>query len=200
MPMHVLAWKRYIAGLGMQVRDVEQWMHGKRNSELVRDLLGNNVADDVAFEHGAAKERLFREMLLAADINQYRVPGTVEFLQRHPDLPKAIASNAERANIDFVLDRFSLRPYFQVIVNGQQVDRPKPFPDVYLKAAAQLDIDPRNCIVFEDSPTGVESGRAAGMRVVAVETTPAEFHGVSLRIKNFLDPQLETWLQAQSPQ
>ncbi len=58
--------------------------------------------------------------------------------------------------------------------------------------------DPRNCIVFEDSPTGVEAARAAGMRIVAVETTPAEFHGVDLQIKDFLDPQLESWLAAQS--
>ncbi len=62
----------------------------------------------------------------------------MEFLERHKDVPKAIGSNAEPANIDFVLDRFGLRPYFQVIVHGQEVNRPKPFPDVYLKAADQL--------------------------------------------------------------
>lgn len=198
MPLHVRVWERYIADLGIQARDVETWMHGKRNSELVRDLLGNNLADDVVFEHGAAKERLFRQMLMASDLNQYRVPGVMEFLQRHEDIPKAIGSNAEPANIDFVLDRFGLRAYFQVIVHGQEVNRPKPFPDVYLKAASQLHAEPRNCVVFEDSPTGVEAARAAGMRIVAVETTPAEFHGVDLQIKDFLDPQLESWLGAQS--
>jgi HAD superfamily hydrolase (TIGR01509 family) len=168
MPLHVLAWERYIAELGVQVPDVEGWMHGKRNSELVRNLLGSHLADDVVFEHGAAKERLFREMLLEGDLNSYRVPGLVEFLERHKDVRKAIGSNAEPANIDFVLDRLGLRGYFPVVVHGLEVKRPKPFPDVYLEAAARLNVDPRDCIVFEDSPTGVESARAAGLSVLAV--------------------------------
>lgn len=199
MPLHTAAWERYLADLGIQIEDLERRMHGKRNSELVCDLIDPALPEDVIFEHGAAKERLFRKMLLESGISQYRVPGVVEFLERHQDLPKAVGSNAELANIDFVLDRFNLRPFFRVIVNGSQVQRPKPFPDIYLNAAKQLETTPANCIVFEDSPTGVEAARAAGMRIVAVETTPTEFHGVDLRIQDFLDPQLEPWLAAQHP-
>jgi beta-phosphoglucomutase-like phosphatase (HAD superfamily) len=80
-----------------------------------------------------------------------------------------------------------------------QVQRPKPFPDIYLNAARQLGIAPANCVVFEDSPTGVEAARAAGMRIVGVETTPTDFQGIHLRIHDFLDPQLEPWLAAQHP-
>lgn len=178
---------------------MERRMHGRRNSELVRDLLGNHLADDVVFEHGAAKERLFREMLLAAELNAYRVPGIAEFLERHRDIQKAVGSNAEPANIDFVLDRFGLRQFFPVTIDGSQVSRPKPFPDIYLKAAEKLQTAPANCIVFEDSPTGVEAALAAGMRTVGVETTPTEFHGIDLRIKDFLDPRLEPWLASQEP-
>lgn len=199
MPLHTLAWERYLQNLDIQIPGLERRMHGKRNSELVRDLIDSTLPENVVFEHGAAKERLFREMLIASDIGQYRVPGLLEFLQRHEDVPKAVGSNAEPANIDFVLDRFNLRPFFQVVVNGMQVQRPKPFPDIYLNAAEQLGVPPPSCIVFEDSPTGVEAARAAGMRVVGVETTPTEFHGLDLRIRDFLDPQLEPWLAAQRP-
>ncbi len=199
MPLHVIAWERYLEGLGIDVQHLERRMHGKRNSELVRDLIGMDLGDDIVFQHGAAKERLFREMLLKADLNEYRVPGVAEFLERHKDLPKAVGSNAEPANIDFVLDRFGLHSYFQITVNGLQVGRPKPFPDIYLKAAEALRTDPKNCIVFEDSPTGVEAARAAAMRIVGVETTPTEFIGIDLRITDFLDPQLEPWLEAQMP-
>lgn len=199
MPLHTLAWERYLENLGIRIPDLERRMHGKRNSELVRDLIDNTLADNAVFEHGAAKERLFREMLIASDVGRYRVPGLLEFLQRHEDLPKAVGSNAEPANIDFVLERFNLRRFFQVVVNGMQVQRPKPFPDIYLNAAAQLGVPPANCIVFEDSPTGVEAARAAGMQVVGVETTPTEFHGLDLRIRDFLDPQLEPWLTAHRP-
>ncbi len=199
MPLHILAWQQYLAALGVSCEDIEQRMHGRRNSELVRDLIGNDLADAIVLEHGAAKERLFREMLLKTDLNAYRVPGLFEFLQRHRGVPKAVGSNAEPPNIDFVLDRLALRPFFSVTVNGYQVSRPKPFPDIYLKAAELLHMDPDNCIVFEDSPTGVEAARAAGMRIVGVETTPTEFRGIDLRIHDFLDPQLEAWLEAQSP-
>ncbi len=194
MPLHVAAWERYLTTLGVQVDNMERRMHGKRNSELVRDLIGTHLADDVVFEHGAAKERLFRELMLKAGVEQYSVPGLRAFLERHADVPKAIGSNAEPANIDFVLDELGLRKFFPVIVNGLQVSRPKPFPDIYLEAAAQLKMKPKDCIVFEDSPTGVEAGRAAGMRLVGVETTPTQFEGVDLQVKNFLDPQLERWL------
>jgi beta-phosphoglucomutase family hydrolase len=199
MPLHTRAWERYLENMGIRIPELVLRMHGKRNSELVRALIDRNLPDDVVFEHGAAKERMFREMLLASDIALYQIPGVHEFLQRHTELPKAIGSNAELANIDFVLDRFNLRPFFRVIVNGMQVQRPKPFPDIYLNAAEQLGIGPANCIVFEDSPTGVEAARAAGMRIVGVETTPTDFHGVDLRIRDFLDPQLEPWLAAQHP-
>jgi beta-phosphoglucomutase-like phosphatase (HAD superfamily) len=74
------------------------------------------------------------------------------------------------------------------------VDRPKPLPDVYLRAAALLHVNPGNCIVFEDSPAGIEVGRAAGMRVVGVQTHSADLRGVDLSIRDFEDPKLEAWL------
>jgi beta-phosphoglucomutase len=197
MPLHLLAWERYLGKLGIQVDDLEGRMHGKRNSELVNDLIGGNLTEEIVFAHGAEKERVFREMMLKEGIEQYRIPGLPEFLERHKDLPMAIGTNAEPANIDFVLDEFDLRRYFKVAVNGQQVDRPKPFPDIYLKAAELLGLEPRDCIVFEDSPTGAQAGIAAGMRVVGVETTPTQFSGVSLTIRDFNDPLLEPWLARQ---
>ena len=197
MPLHTLAWERYLESLGIHIEDVERRMHGKRNPELVRDLISNELAEDVILEHGAAKERLFREMLMKSELAEHGVPGISEFLERHREIPKAIGSNAEPANIDFVLDRFALRQYFPVVVDGFQVSRPKPFPDIYLKGAELLGVAPQSCIVFEDSPTGIEAGRAAGMRVVGVETTPTDFIGVDLHVKDFLDPKLEPWLQAQ---
>jgi HAD superfamily hydrolase (TIGR01509 family) len=200
MPLHTEAWRQYLSGLGIEIEDIEQSMHGKRNPELVREWFGRDLAEDVVLQHGTAKERLFRQMMLAADPSLFRVPGLLQFLERHKDTPKAIGSNAETANIDFILDYFGLRRFFDAVVDGHEVERPKPFPDIYLKAAERLHAAPGHCIVFEDSPTGAEAGRAAGMRVVAVETTPTEFHGVDLVIQDFLDPQLEPWLRAQTGQ
>jgi beta-phosphoglucomutase-like phosphatase (HAD superfamily) len=117
-----------------------------------------------------------------------------EFLVKYANVPKAVASNAEPANIDFVLDRYGLRQYFPVAVSGFEVERPKPFPDIYLKAAERLGARPADVIVFEDSLTGLRAAVDAGMRVVGVETTSDDLPGAVLQIKDFSDPKLEEWL------
>ena len=91
----------------------------------------------------------------AADLERYRVPGVTAFLEEFRDVPKAVGSNAEPANIDFALEGLGLAQYFQVTVDGSQVQRPKPYPDIYLLAAKRLGVAPANCIVFEDSPLGL---------------------------------------------
>ncbi|MDQ2844687.1 MAG: HAD family phosphatase [Acidobacteriota bacterium] len=197
MPLHVLAWEEYLAGLGIQVDDLERRMHGKRNAELVNDLISSDLAEDVVFNHGAAKEKLWREMVLRNGIETYRIEGLAEFLERHKDVPKAVASNAEPQNIDFVLDQYGLRRYFEIAVSGLEVSRPKPFPDIYLEAARRLGVDPQHTIVFEDSPTGLRAGVDAGMLVVGVQTTPANLSGAVLRVNDFTDPKLEEWLRSQ---
>lgn len=195
MPLHVEAWRQYLETVGIPVDDLEGAMHGKRNSELVRQWFGDHLTEDLVLGHGAAKERLWRELILKEGIDQYRVLGVNEFLERYRDLPKAVGSNAELENIDFVLDRFNLRQYFRVVVNGYQVTHAKPAPDIYLKAAERLEVEPARCIVFEDSPVGIAAARAAGMRVVGIETTLDELEDVDLRVKDFEDPALDAWLQ-----
>ena len=194
MPLHTLAWEEYLAGLGITVEDLERRMHGKRNAELVADLIAADLPDYVVFQHGANKEQLWRDMLVREGVDKYQIPGLIEFLERYAGIPKAVASNAEPQNIQFVLDKYNLRGFFPVAVNGFDVERPKPFPDIYLEAARRLNAAPEDCIVFEDSPTGLQAGIAAGMRVVGVETTTSDLPGAELLIEDFRDPKLEPWL------
>jgi len=196
MPVHELAWRRYLESLGFDGGDIPSRMHGRRNDEIVRDFLGEALDHDTVLAHGAAKERVFRDMLRER-LRESLVAGIAEWLDRVEGGPIALATNAERANIDFTLDGAGLRHYFNVIVDGSQVSRPKPAPDVYLRAAELLEIPPRNCIVFEDSPVGVAAALAAGMRVVGVRTHPSPLDGILFSVSNFLDPQLDAWLSAQ---
>lgn len=196
MPIHQQAWKRYLQSIGSNAENLIARMHGRRNDEIVRDFLGPAATEDEVFEHGAAKERLFREMM-GEGLGKSLVPGITAWLARTQGLPVALATNAERANIDFVLDHAGLRSYFPVIVDGSQVARPKPAPDVYLEAARELGIPPRRCIVFEDSPVGVESARRAGMRVVGVLTHPSPLDDIQFAVSDFMDPDLERWLAEQ---
>lgn len=194
MPAHTQAWRVYMERLGIDCRDIEERMHGRRNDEIVIDFMGAGLPRDVVFAHGAAKEALFRE-LVGGQLRRQLVPGVIQFLRDHQGTPMALGTNAEPANVDFVLDGAELRPYFQAVVDGMQVARPKPFPDVYLLAAEKLNVNPRNCIVFEDSPTGIAAGNAAGARVVGVQTTSTQLENVNLSIRDFRDLRLEPWLQ-----
>ena len=196
MRVHELAWRRYLESLGIEPGDIAGRMHGRRNDEIVRDFLGPEADPRDVFAHGAAKERLFRH-LMSKHLSEHLVPGIAPWLARAGRAPVALATNAERANIDFVLDGANLRAYFHVIVDGSQVPSPKPAPDVYLKAAEELGIATGNCIVFEDSPVGVAAARAAGMRVVGVLTHASPLDGIALGVPDFTDPSLDRWLAAQ---
>ncbi|MDP8989014.1 MAG: HAD-IA family hydrolase [Acidobacteriota bacterium] len=196
MPVHELAWRRYLETLGFDGGDIPERMQGRRNDDIVRDFLGASMDHDAVLAHGAAKERVFREMLHGR-LRENLVAGIAEWLDRVEGAPIGLATNGERANIDFTLDGAGLRRYFDVIVDGSEVARPKPAADVYLRAAELLKIAPEDCIVFEDSPVGVAAALAAGMRVVGVRTHSWTLDGVVFSVANFLDPQLDGWLAAQ---
>jgi beta-phosphoglucomutase len=193
-PWHRIAWSEYTRRHDVEMTEaMQQRMYGKRNDEIIRDFLGAHLDDGEVFAHGAAKEALFREFMKPRT-GESLVPGIREFLARYRNLDLAVATNAEAANVDFVLDDTGLRALFRIVVNGHQVTNPKPHPEIYLRVAQELQVPPANCIVFEDSHTGVEAGLSAGMRVVGVGTTHDELPGVSLFIEDFNDSALESWL------
>jgi beta-phosphoglucomutase len=197
MPTHTLAWERYLEANGIDPLNVEARMHGKRNDDLVRDLFGTHLGDAEIFEHGAAKERLFRE-IIGTTLQAKLVPGIREFVEEaSKTVPLAVGTNAEPANVDFILNGAGIRQYFRAIVDGSQVARAKPAPDVYLRGAELMGVEPAHCIVFEDSPVGIQAARAAGMRVVGLLTHAVHLENVDVAVPDFVHPELETWLSAQ---
>jgi HAD superfamily hydrolase (TIGR01509 family) len=102
----------------------------------------------------------------------------------------AIATNAERAEVDFIVDRLGLAPLVDVTIARCDYVRAKPAPDAYLAAAAALGLAPGECVVVEDTPRGMEAGRAAGMSVIAAPndlTFDADFTGCAHRIESLDD-------------
>lgn len=101
------------------------------------------------------------------------IPGAVAFTRaiHGYSLPQAVATSSERDVFALKTTRhrewFSL---FSTTVTGDdpRLERGKPAPDIFLLAASELSIDPRDCLVFEDAPAGVEAARAAGMQVIAM--------------------------------
>ena len=89
----------------------------------------------------------------------------------------AIGSAAIPANISFVLDGLHIRYFFSCLVSADDVQYSKPDPETYLKCSRSLGIAPAECIVFEDTPKGVEAASNAGMQTIVITTMhkPPEF-------------------------
>jgi HAD superfamily hydrolase (TIGR01509 family) len=91
------------------------------------------------------------------------VQGLKTFLTAFAHVRRCIASSSKLDYIGRCLDRMLLAGWFAHRFSGHDVERGKPHPDLFLKAAATLDVSPCDCVVIEDSPTGVVAGKAAGM-------------------------------------
>jgi beta-phosphoglucomutase len=196
-PHHRLAWEAFNRSYGLETTEAMHGrMYGRRNDQIVRDFFGAGLSAEEVDARGAAKEAIYREMI-AGQVESMLVPGLRDFLDNYREIPKAVASNGEPANVDFLLDQSGLRPYFSVVLNGHQVSHPKPDPEIYLLAAELLKVEPKACIVFEDSHSGVEAGRSAGMQVIGLSTTFGYLPGTALTIDNFKNGDLRAWLAAE---
>lgn len=142
---------------------------GKRN-----DLILKEVAPQASAEQhriwAERKEELFRKI---AKGNVSLLNGMESFLKAVAarNIPRIIASSTPPANLEMYLQSTVLGTYFDHFISGEQVPNGKPAPDVFIEAANRLSALPRNCIVFEDAPAGIDAGKSAGCFVVALGTT-----------------------------
>jgi HAD superfamily hydrolase (TIGR01509 family) len=162
-------------------------IYGRTNKEWITNLFGRKLSPKELEQYGEEKEKMFRD-LYKKDIKP--LAGLREFLDQMNELkiPRAIGTSAPRANLDFIFDETNLRKYFSITLDEADVNHGKPDPEIYIKCAARLNMPPAQCVVFEDSLSGVAAGRAAGCLVVGVATThSAQELGTKVVIKNFTE-------------
>jgi beta-phosphoglucomutase len=132
----------------------------------------------VALDIVQAKARTYEIYLAMVPARLEAFPGAVALVQqcRAAGRPCAVASSADRIKIEANLNKIGLPPStWQAIVTAEDVERRKPAPDLFLKAASYLGVSPEQCTVVEDAVNGIAAAKAAGMRCVAVTSTfPAE--------------------------
>jgi HAD superfamily hydrolase (TIGR01509 family) len=123
------------------------------------------------------------------------MPGARELVAtlRDRGVPVAVASNSPRRFVDAALGSAGLADLFGVVISADDVERPKPAPDLYLAACARLRAVPARCVAFEDSGTGVASARAAGMFVVGVPSLPGAVLDVDETLDSLRDGSLTRW-------
>jgi HAD superfamily hydrolase (TIGR01509 family) len=164
--------EQYFAALGMDDRTFTR-VALERAGRLSEDLT-NAVLEQKKDAH---RKMIEEELPL--------FPGVITFIKatsRHLSL--GLVSMANNYEIDYVLDRAQLRLHFSIIVTADHVGICKPAPDCYREGLSKLNeirqtkrllpLLPRECLVIEDSPPGIQSGRAAGMRTLGITNTVSE--------------------------
>ena len=144
---------------------------GMGNDDIMGELMPRDVVERVGIrELGHEKEAIYREIYAPTITPQ---AGLVAFLEslKSNNLLCAVGSSGYRLNVNFVLEKCNIEPYFKAIVAGDEVTRCKPDPEIYLTAATKLGLQAEECIVFEDAEAGIEAAKRAGMKVIVLATT-----------------------------
>ncbi len=192
-PFHKISLKQFCRKYGHDLTEeqLREKIYGRTNKDWLVNVFGT-LEEKQLRAYADEKEALFRE-LYEHDIQP--VAGLTDFLKLldQYNLPRAIATSAPRANVDFTLLKTHTEKYFPVILDDSFVTKGKPDPEIYLKTAAALKFPPEKCIVFEDSLSGVKAAKNAGCKVIGLTTThtAAELNETDANFKDFvnLDPQ-----------
>jgi len=167
-PLQAWAWDTYAQQFGTSLRDdVLERMLGLRAvdaAQIFVDLLRLPVPADVAMRE---RDELFLEAA-RGQIDARRGASALLEALREQGVPLALATSGHRRYVDLALASAGLSGVFDVEATGDQVDRGKPHPDIYLRAASMLGVPPERCLALEDAPNGVRSAREAGMLCFAI--------------------------------
>ena len=176
MPYHARSWPILFArhGLSDEHMALVHGGAGRTGVELMRDIFGHGIDEDRAHALVEEKEEIYRSLFHP----EFReVPGFTAFAQdaKAAGIKVGLGTAGNAANIAFAIRNLGMEGFFHAAVGAGDVRRGKPEPDIFLEAARRMDVDPAECLVFEDAPLGVEAARRAGMRAVALTTTmPAQ--------------------------
>jgi beta-phosphoglucomutase len=166
---HWLSWRDTLAAEGIRIT-YQQFLDsfGQKNDRILPLWLGADAPSDRVRRVGDAKEAEYRR--LARERGLTALPGAGDWLMRlrAGGWRQAIASSAPRENVDVMLEVLGVRDTIDAIVSAEDVRAGKPDPEVFLAAAARLDLPPHRCVVVEDAGVGVEAARRAGMKSIGV--------------------------------
>lgn len=196
MSYHIVAWHRILNELGANItlEKMKEECYGK-NHELVERIFPGRFNESEKNEMSFAKEKQYQK--------EFRpqlklIEGLHEFLKEahQSKIKTAIGTAAISFNVDFVVDGMHIRHYIDAIVTADDVRESKPHPETFLKCAEAVHVDPQDCVVFEDTPKGVESALNAGMDCIVITTLHKEeefstYKNVIGFISNFDDPFLK---------
>lgn len=186
-PSHKIALVQFAKKYGFELSDQElrEKVYGRTNKEWITNLFGK-LPPEKLNEYVEEKECLYRE-IYGAKIKP--VKGLISFLEKleEGNIQKAIATSAPPSNVVFTLDNLRIKHFFKVIFDDTRIKNSKPHPEIYQKTCLALGKSPADCVVFEDSISGITAASSAGCKVVGITTTHSryELQDCDLIIDNF---------------
>ncbi|MEU1704403.1 HAD-IA family hydrolase [Streptomyces sp. NPDC005706] len=177
-------WRRWAGRHGLDGDEVMKVVHGRQGHASMAVLLPERPVE----RNLADNARMLAEETADMD-GVVEVPGAAAFLASLHGVPHALVTSADVALSTARMAAAGL-PLPEVRVTAESVGASKPDPEGFLKGAAELGVDPADCVVFEDSGAGIAAGRAAGMRVVGVGTRAAS-HGPDVVVPDLTGVRVE---------
>lgn len=183
-PFHSQAFRVFFEkrGLNPSDEDFAQHMFGKSNSYILKHFLQREIVGEEFKALEYEKESLFRE-IYAPHVEP--IPFYLDFLGslKGSGFKTGVATSAPRANLDLIISKLGFQDQMESILASENVSKHKPDPEVYLTSASNLEVKNTNCLVFEDSFSGVSAALNAEMKVVGVlsshtkdELPPCDFY------------------------
>lgn len=164
-------YKELLPSYGIALKDSDfQFKIGRKSADFFRDVLKDKFNASFVEEITVIKRQAFQK-----NIKKYLkpVPGAFKLLAdcQRAHLVMAIGSQNERELIEKAVDEFNIRNYFSFITSLQDIKNKKPDPEVYLLVSKNTRIEPKNAVVIEDAPIGIEAAYKGGFRSIAITTS-----------------------------
>jgi beta-phosphoglucomutase len=198
---HIEAWKFFYNKIGKPFSKEEYTknINGRINRDIFNYIFNTILSPEQIDLYTIEKEAMYRE-LYKPHIKP--INGLINLLDEleKEKIPKAIATSGLAPNIDFMFEHVPIKKYYTNVIDASQISNGKPHPEIFLKAAAAINAEPKNCVAFEDSVAGIRSAKAAGMKVIALTTTHTaeEVHEADFIIKDYTEISLTKLRELQS--
>ena len=183
---HFQAWRRLAQKLGGDFTEEQnEQLKGVSRVDSLKKIIewtGATVSDEEFQTLMVEKNEWYLELVQGLG-PQDALPGALNFLQTTYDQGIKIALGSASKNAPMILEKLGITPLFTAIIDGNNVVNGKPHPEVFLKGAEALGLEPSECVVFEDSIAGVQAAKAGGMSSVGIgdaETLQADIHFTAL--------------------
>ena len=164
-PLHNQAWIETLNSLGISTKSLPEYP-GVAEIEVAKKFINEYNIKMPEIKLVDKKHNYLMDMLDTHQISPY--PGVISGLGSISELRIGLATSSNRHFTSRILNKLALDKFFMTVTTSDEIDKPKPYPEIYLKTACYMSLSPVNCIAVEDSYSGVKAAKAAGMFVIGV--------------------------------